>query len=271
MARTTSSTALDARLEARAARKTSGGMTVYDLLDRQRPQIEKALPNVGLTAERLTRVLQTQIRLNDRLGECSPASLLGAVMLTAQLGLEPGPLGQAYFVPYYNSKAERYECQFILGYKGMIALAWRSGQIVISAYTICANDLFEFDYGSGYVKHTYKISQQRGETTGFWAKAVMPNGSTAVLVMTKAEVDAHRKRSAAKDSGPWVTDYDAMGKKTVIRVLCSQIPLNAEAQQAIAADETAVVFDGDEGVIEVSEAPVIDVEPEPEQEVGADG
>jgi recombination protein RecT len=89
--------------------------------------------------------------------------------------------------------------------------------------------------------------------------------------MTKAEVDAHRKRSAAKDSGPWVTDYDAMGKKTVIRVLCSQIPLNAEAQQAIAADETAVVFDGDEGVIEVSEAPVIDVEPEPEQEVGADG
>jgi hypothetical protein len=58
---------------------------------------------------------------------------------------------------------------------------------------------------------------------------------------------------------------------TVIRVLCSQIPLNAEAQQAIAADETAVVFDGDEGVLEVSEAPVIDVEPEPEQEVGADG
>ena len=245
MARTTSSTALDARLEARAARKTSGGMTVYDLLDRQRPQIEKALPNVGLTAERLTRASDAD-QTQRPAGRVQPGLLLGAVMLTAQLGLEPGPLGQAYFVPYYNSKAERYECQFILGYKGMIALAWRSGQIVISAYTICTNDLFEFDYGSGYVKHTYKISQQRGETTGFWAKAVMPNGSTAVLVMTRAEVDAHRKRSAAKDSGPWVTDYDAMGKKTVIRVLCSQIPLNTEAQRAIAADETAVVFDGDE-------------------------
>lgn len=257
------------QLEVRAARKAPAGQTIYDLIERQKPAIERALPNIGLTAERLTRVLQTQIRTNPRLAECSPVSLLGAVMLTAQLGLEPGPLGQAYFVPYGNKRTGQLECQFILGYKGMIALAWRSGGIVINAYTICANDLFEFDYGSGYVKHTYKISQNRGETTGFWAKATLPNGSTSILVMTRAEVDAHRKRSMARDDGPWVTDYDAMGKKTVIRVLCSQLPLGAEAQRAIAADETAVTFDADDGVIDVS-AMVVDNSIEAEVGVGTE-
>lgn len=264
MARTqSSSTALENKLEARSARK-GGGMTIYDLLDRQKSQIEKALPNVGLTAERLARVIQTQLRVNPKLAECSPASLLGSVMLTAQLGLEPGPLGQAYFVPFAG------EVQFIIGYKGLITLAWRSGGIVISAYAICQNDIFEFDNGSGYVKHTYRLDRERGKITGFWAKAILPNQTTAILVMTRDEVDAHKNRSASaqKGEGPWFTDYEAMGKKTVIRVLCSQLPLSIDAQRAIAADETAVVFDGNDGVVEsMTAGPVIDVEAEPEVEV----
>lgn len=237
-----------------------GGTSVFDLIERQKSQIDRALPNIGLTAERLVRVLHTQIRLNPKLASCSPQSLLGCVMLTAQLGLEPGPLGQAYLVPFFNKQVNTFEAQFIIGYKGLIQLAWRSG-ILINAYTVRANDLFEFDYGTGHVRHTYKITQQRGDIIGFWAKAVIPNETTAVQVMTLDEVEAHRNRSAAKDSGPWVTDFEAMGKKTVIRVLASQLPLNSEAQKAMAADETPVLFEQGDLVTESGAIDVIDAEP----------
>jgi recombination protein RecT len=249
------------KLEVRATAKSTG-MTVYDLIEKQKPAIERALPNVGITAERISRVLMTQIRVNEKLANCTPASLLGAVMLTAQLGLEPGPLGQAYLVPFGN------ECQFIVGYKGLITLAYRSGGIVISAYEICQNDLFKHDYGTGQVQHTFPLQKDRGPTVGVWAKAVLATGQSSILVMTKAEVEEHRKRSRAKDSGPWITDYDAMAKKTVIRALCSQLPLSSEAQKAMAADETAVIFNKDEGVIDAAEAPIfIDVTDEAQVEV----
>lgn len=261
MAKTTD---LANKLEAKAAGKSTG-LTVYDLIDRQKPAIEKALPNVGLSAERLTRVLHTQLRINPKLASCTPASLLGAVMLTAQLGLEPGPLGQAFFVPFGN------EVQFIIGYKGLIALAYRSGGIVISAYEICQNDLFKHDYGTGQVSHSFHLQKDRGPVSGFWAKAVLPNGQQNILVMTRAEVDEHRKRSRASGSGPWQTDYNAMGRKTVIRALCSQLPLNAEAQRAIAADETAVVFSEEEGVIDMGDAPLVDVEAIPEADIADEG
>jgi len=251
MAKATSSTDLANKLAVKAATPAKRGDTIYDLIKRQRSEIEAALPNVGVTAERLTRIVMTQLRVNEKLANCTPQSLLGALMLTAQLGLEPGPLGQAYLVPFGN------EVQFIVGYKGLISLAYRSGGIVISAYEICQNDLFKHDYGTGQVQHTFHLQKDRGPLIGVWAKAVMPSGQTSIRVMTKAEVEEHRARSRSKNNGPWVTDYDAMAKKTVIRALCSQLPLSSEAQKAIAADETAVVFDKEEGIIDVTEAPVV--------------
>lgn len=262
MAKTTSSTDLANKLAVKAATPAKRGDTIYDLIKRQRSEIEAALPNVGVTAERLTRIVMTQLRVNEKLANCTPQSLLGALMLTAQLGLEPGPLGQAYLVPFGN------EVQFIVGYKGLISLAYRSGGIIVSAYEICQNDLFDHNYGTGQVEHTFKLSRDRGPTVGVWAKAIMPTGQQSILVMTKAEVEEHRARSRSKNNGPWVTDYDAMAKKTVIRALCSQLPLSSEAQKAIAADETAVVFDKEEGIIDMTEAPVVvDVQAQDEAEV----
>lgn len=251
MAKATSSTDLANKLAVKAATPAKRGDTIYDLIKRQRSEIEAALPNVGVTAERLTRIVMTQLRVNEKLANCTPQSLLGALMLTAQLGLEPGPLGQAYLVPFGN------EVQFIIGYRGLISLAYRSGGIIVSAYEICQNDLFDHNYGTGQVEHTFKLSRDRGPTVGVWAKAIMPTGQQSILVMTKAEVEEHRARSRSKNNGPWVTDYDAMAKKTVIRALCSQLPLSSEAQKAIAADETAVVFDKEEGIIDATEAPVV--------------
>ena len=89
------------------------------------PEIKKALPSV-ITPERFTRMVFTALSSNPTLQECTPQSFLGAMMQSAQLGLEPNtPIGQAYLIPYRNHG--RQECQFQLGYKGLIDLAYRSG------------------------------------------------------------------------------------------------------------------------------------------------
>jgi recombination protein RecT len=142
----------------------------------------------------------------------------------------------------------------------MIALAHRGSGILISAYEVCQNDKFTFNYGDSTVQHTFVPGVVRGPIVAFWARAVMPSGSVALYVMDKGEVDAHRKRSKAGSSGPWVTDYAAMGRKTVIRVLAAQLPLEANAQRAVASDETPLVFDGVDDVIAAADQAPIDVE-----------
>ena len=118
--------------------------TIQDLLKRMEPQIRKALPK-HLEPERLARIALTEIRKNPKLLECSRESLLGAVMTAAQLGLEPGVLGHAYLIPYWNNKTKSYEVQFQIGYKGLLDVVRRSGEITsISAHCVYENDEFEF-------------------------------------------------------------------------------------------------------------------------------
>jgi recombination protein RecT len=88
--------------------------TIADYITAMTPEIAKALPS-HLKPERLARIVTTEIRRNPKLLECTRESLLGALMLSAQLGLEPGPLGHVYYIPYSNKKTGVTECQFILG------------------------------------------------------------------------------------------------------------------------------------------------------------
>ena len=230
---------LKGKLAVRAAGAV--GDSIFDLIERQKPALERALPKVGITADRFIRVVHTQLRMNPALADCTPASLLGAVMLSAQLGLEPGPLGHAYLVPFRNNKLDRMECQFIVGYKGLVNLAYRAN-IVLVAYTIHENDLFEQDYGTDYVSHKVPLSGSRGQVIGAWAKAVLPGGRRLTRVLTKEEIEAHRGRSRAANSGPWVTDYEAMAAKTAARALCAFVPLDTVSLTALAADESTVVY-----------------------------
>jgi recombination protein RecT len=94
--------------------KNKGYSTIQNLLTQMTPEIQKALPK-HVSAERMARIAFTEIRKNPKLLDCSQASLLGAIMTSAQLGLEPGPTGQCYLIPYYNKKHGSFECQFQLG------------------------------------------------------------------------------------------------------------------------------------------------------------
>lgn len=211
--------------------------TVLDLIQAQQPAIRRALPS-GMSAERFTRIALTEVRRNPKLAACDPYSLLGALMISAQLGLEPGPLGHAYLVPFGK------ECTLIVGYKGMIDLARRSGNISsIVAREVCENDEFDYAYGlDDYLRHKPTLTD-RGKVIAYYAIAKYQDGGHTFLVLSPDEVEKYKKRSKARGDGPWVTDYEAMAKKTAVRRLAAFLPLTVEAARALEVDEQTIDFD----------------------------
>lgn len=203
-------------------------------------QLARALPR-AITADRFMRIVLTEVRQNPRLLECTPESFMACVMDAAQLGLEPGPLGHAYLVPFRDSKKRTTECSLILGYKGLIDLARRSGEITsIKARAVHEHDQFRYSEGlQDELVHEPNLDGDRGQAVRFYAVALFKNGGHAFRVMSRAEVDKIRARSRAKDDGPWVSDYETMACKTVIRQLANrgELPLTIEAAEAISTDE----------------------------------
>lgn len=212
--------------------------TIVDLINWQRSEIARALPK-HMDADRLARIATTVIKATPKLLECTSASLLGALMLSAQTGMEPGPLGHAYLVP--RKIKGTWECQWMLGYKGIIELARRSGKLVsIEAREVCERDDFDYAYGlHERLEHRPYMDGDRGPIVAFWGLAKFTDGGHYFLVMSKADVDKARERSDAykQGFGPWVSDYAAMGRKTVIRRMAPFLPLSAEQAGAIAYDE----------------------------------
>ena len=212
---------------------------------RIRQQIATALPR-HVTADRLARVALTEIRRNPYLARCDQSSVLGAIMLCAQLGLEPGgPLGHAYLVPFDNRKTGRVEAQFILGYRGMIELARRSGQIqTIEARAVYEGDQFEVRFGLDstltHVPDFENPSRSLPEKLRFvYAVAKLRDGGVQFEVMSRREIEAVRAQSRAGTTGPWQTHYEAMALKTVIRRLFKFLPVSVELARAIEEDERA--------------------------------
>lgn len=209
--------------------------TVLDLIRAQEKAIQIALPR-HMTEERFTRTVITEVRRNPALLKCDPMSLLASIMLSAQLGLELGPLGHAYLVPY------KREVTFIIGYQGMVDLARRSGQVSsIQAFAVHEGDDFHYQLGLNPDIHHIPASGDSGELTHVYAVAKYKDGGFNFVVLTREDVEKYRARSAAgkNGSGPWGTDYEAMALKTAIRRLWRWLPRSPEMLRAATADETA--------------------------------
>ena len=205
--------------------------TVFQLIEGSKGEIARALPK-HMDADRLARIAITVIKQTPALGQCDPLSLVGALMTSSQLGLEPGPLGEAYLVPFGR------QVTFIPGYRGLIKLAWQSGMLdTISANVVHANDQFEYELGlNADLKHK-PARGERGEPTEVYAVAKFKSGGYVFEVMSVKEVEDVRKRSKASKSGPWVTDWEAMAKKTVIKRLMKFLPLSPELRNVALAAE----------------------------------
>ncbi len=218
-------------------KRNGGPQTVTQFIEQMKGEIARALPR-HLNADRLARIMLTEVRRTPLLAQCTPQSFGGAIMTCAQLGLEPGVTGEAYLLPFRNNRKGIYEVQLIIGYQGMLSLFWRSPLAKsFDAQTVYENDDFEYEYGlQPKLRHKPSLGD-RGAAIAYYSVATMTQGGAAFVVMSRADIEKIRQRSRAKDDGPWKTDYDAMAKKTCVRQLFKLLPKSAELAQAIAADE----------------------------------
>ena len=236
-------------------------------------QIKKALPTV-LSPERFTRMVMTALSTNPQLQQCTPESFLGAMMQAAQLGVEPNtPLGQAYLIPYKNKKKigdkwyQVLECQFQLGYKGLLDLAYRSGEVsIVDAQAVHENDYFEYEYGLDPKLKFKPALKDRGPVIAYYAMFKTKSGGYNFLVMSKEDIVAHKDQySKAAGSGysPWSTNFDSMAKKTVLKQALKYAPLKSDFVKEVAADGTIKTTIGENMVDMDNEIEPIDVTPQP--------
>lgn len=241
-----STTAVAPRSQTLAPSKQRMG-TLKEMLEKNKHSIASVIPK-HMSPDRLLKIALVAASRNKRLLECDPQSILRSLITASQLGLEPEtPLGSCYLVPYRNTENRTMEAQFILGYRGMIELARRSGQIsTIEAHIVYENDKFRCHFGLNPVlEHEPSWDDTEcAKTKAVYAVAKLKDGSVQHEVMTYAQIEAVRKRSKAKDSGPWVTDWSEMARKTVVKRLCKYLPMSIEIVEAIEADRSESIDTG---------------------------
>lgn len=234
-----------------AEQKKKQPQTIQQWVKGYEKQIAKALPSV-LTPERFSRMVLTAITKTPKLATCNPASFIGSMLTAAQLGLEPNtPLGQAYLIPYGN------ECQFQIGYKGMIDLAYRSGEFqCIMSEIVYENDEFTFEYGLNANLVHKPCMGERGEMKWVYAMYKLKDGGYSFVVKSIDDIIKHGKKySKTYNNGPWKTAFEEMAKKTVIKQLLKYAPLKSDFAHGIAADETVNTLDiGEEELTVISAA-----------------
>lgn len=231
--------------------------SVKQLVANYQNEFAKALPAV-MTGERFARIATTALTQTPELQKCTPSSFMGALLTAAQLGLEPNtPLGQAYLIPYNrnvkngNEWLTIKECSFQLGYRGLLELAHRSGELKdLSAQIVYENDTFEYELGlEPKLKHIPAM-KNRGEIAWVYAVYHLVSGGFGFEVMSYDDIERHRKQfSAASNKGksPWTTNWEAMAKKTVIKKALKYAPLKSDFVKAAQIDDGAVLDVKDDG------------------------
>ncbi len=211
-------------------------------------------------ADEYFRNIASAVANNAELQKCDPVTLICGGLQAAQLQLPLGSgLGFAYLIPFKNNKKKIYEAQFQLGYKGLIQLAIRSGLFAeINCGEVYEGELSDFNRIAG----TFKLDGERksDKIVGYFAYFRLNNGDTPEncfsksLYMSADEVEKHAKRysqtyssqyESTRNSSKWTTDFDAMARKTVLKLLLSRYaPMSVEIQKAVASDQAVVREDG---------------------------
>ena len=242
------------------AKKAEKPKSIKDLIEIRMPEIQKVLPSV-ISPQQFLRLTLNAIQSTPHLMECTMPSFYGAVMQCAQLGLKPNVNGEAYLIPFKNNKkGGAYECQFIVGYKGLMLLARRSGEVAsIDAQTVYENDEFDLSYGfDPMLVHKPYLKGDRGKPVGFYATVMLKDGGKSAHYMTVEDAQKYGKRySKAYNNSPWMTDFEAMAKKSCLRQVLKYAPMSTDVDGAIRTDEKVLKFEEnkelDGGIVEIEE------------------
>lgn len=229
----------------------SNSQAIGEFLTLYKAQISQAIPK-HLTAERVIQLATTVVAANPRLKECTPASIIGAVMQASILGLDITPqFGQCHLIPRNNKKTGKLEATFQVGYKGYIQLIRRTGEVsTVYAYVVRQNDFFEYELGlDPKLRHT-PATENRGEMTHAYAVIRFKDGGFLFEILNRADVMRARAKSEAANSkdyakySPWNTEEEeSMWRKTAIRRIQNYAPLSAEFQKAVVSDDAVINVD----------------------------
>ena len=209
--------------------------TLKSLLDKDATkQMIKNVASKYMTEDRIAKAALLALSRQPKLAQCTSISFLTSMMKAAQLQLDfSGATGQAYLIPYKN------ECTLIVGYQGMIEVAYRSKNVeYIDAQLVYSEDTCEFNLGTDpHIKHTPYMDGDRGEVKFAYAVARLKDVAIPKIeLMSHSELIAIKNRSQAKDSGPWKTDEPEMMRKTVIRRIFKYLPKTQEILTAAEID-----------------------------------
>lgn len=205
------------------------------MLDKFKGEIARALPK-HLSAERMARIALTCFRQNPGLGKCDPKSVFAAVIMSAQLGLEPGIGGQAYLIPYGG------ECQFVPGWQGLVDIVSRSGRASVWTGAVYEGD--EFDYALGdspFVKHRPAGDEDETKLTHVYAIGRIDGAAWPVIeVWPIAKVLRHRDRFNKVGKKHYSFQHLEMyARKVALLQVLKYMPKSVELQTAIALDHAA--------------------------------
>lgn len=223
---------------------TPRAMSIRDYLksDSMAAEIAKALPS-HMKPERMMRVALTCLTRVPKLAECTPESFMQCLLSLSQWGLEPDGR-RAHLIPFENRKRGIVECTLIIDYKGLVELAYRSGVVRnIHADVVREGDIFNYNLGTvtAHTPWAFRRDADRpeksGEVIAAYCVVTLEGDCKKCEVMTREEVEAIRKRSMAGNSGPWVTDWNEMAKKTAFRRVSKWLPLSAEIHGAFDKDD----------------------------------
>src|SRR6185312_11420575 len=237
------------------AKKAAQAPTIQDYLETRRNLIASVAPK-HLTPDRLIKVALVARSRDPKLLQCDPESLLKAIVTAAELGLEPSGLrGQGYLIPRKNKHTGKLEATFLPGYRGLVDLATRGGRVkFVEARLVRARDKFHVQLGTDpKIVHEMFLGDDPGELTHVYSVATMDDGSKHFdQPMTRSEVERVRDRNGSPDTGPWVSDFDEMAKKTGVRRHMKMLPISPEAQKAVEYEES--MERGDPSPLDVSGA-----------------
>lgn len=248
--------------------RDAGIGSVKQFFESQKATLAAVLPR-HVSPDRMLKIALGALRTTPKLMECTVESLMGAVVQCSQLGLEPNtPLGHAYLIPFEKKKkvggewvTEKVETQIVIGYKGLIDLARRSGQVVsIAAHAVHEHDHFDYAFGLNEKLEHKPAMSARGRVIAFYAVAKLVGGGHAFEVMSAEQVNEIRdasqnyKFARDKEKTVWGQHYEEMGRKTVLRRLFKYLPVSIELASAAALDDVGAsgrsqaldtVLDGD--------------------------
>lgn len=214
--------------------------TMRDLVQAQQPAIEAQLAG-AVNSTAFVRAALSVISQSPQLQQADPKTVLGGIMLAAQLKLEIGPaLGHFYLTP--RKEKGNQICLPIIGYQGYIELAYRSGRIEkIETFLVRDGDRFEHGANSERGRYFDWSPADYDETrdwTGVVAMAKIKGAGTVWAYLPKDKVLA--RRPSYWENGPWKSNPEEMARKTGIRALAPYLPKSTDLGRALEADEQKV-------------------------------